>query len=75
MKPKYIFKDFITGRQRWTNGTFIGWTEPTGLLKSRYAIFQRPNTTLFVPEYLLSKESKQTIILKDREEKTNDNNI
>lgn len=58
---KYTFKDFVTGKQRWTRGNFVGWTESTGLLNARYAIFQRPRSDLLVPEYLLTKESKQTI--------------
>ena len=26
---RYTFKDFITGKERWTRGKFAGWTEPT----------------------------------------------
>ena len=33
----------------------------TGLLKAKYAIFQRLRSELLVPEYLLTKESKQAI--------------
>ena len=58
---KHTFKDLITGRMRWTRGKFAGWTEPTGLLKVRYAQFQRRADTLVVPEYLLTKDTKAAL--------------
>lgn len=58
---EYTFKDFITGKPRFTRGQFVGWTEPTGLLKVKYAIFQRRASKLFVPEYLLTRETREAI--------------
>lgn len=63
---KYIYKDFVTGKLRYTKGKFIGWTKPTGPLNVPYAIFQRPKTNIFVPKYLLTSE---TITLVERAEK------
>ena len=63
--PKYTYRDFIAGkhRWRWTRGKFVGWTESicTGLFPVKYAMFDRKSDTLFIPEYLLSKESKAMI--------------
>ena len=58
MKHTYIY--FITGRLRWTRGVFRGWTisETT---KSRYACFHRRKSIIYVPEYLLTEETKQYI--------------
>jgi hypothetical protein len=57
----YTYKDFQTGKIRQTQGRFVGWTAPTGLLGARYAIFARPRSQILVPEYLLSPESKTAI--------------
>lgn len=57
----YTYKDFITKKKRYTNGQFTGWTETTGLLKVRYAIFSTAKTLVLVPEYLLTKETKEKI--------------
>ena len=54
----YSYKDFVTGKVRRTNGVFINWSEPTGLLHMRYAIFRRRCTILAVPVYLLTKETR-----------------
>lgn len=61
LAPAYTYKDFVTGKMKYTRGTFMGWTEPTGLLKAKYAIFQRRSSKLFVPEYLLSEQAKLNI--------------
>lgn len=57
----YAYKDFITGKLRHTRGTFRGFTEQTGVLSVKYAIFQNPRGSLLVPEYLLSKETKELL--------------
>lgn len=57
----YTYKDFATGKIHKTNGKFQGWTNETGPLNVRYAIFHRPNSSLFIPEYCLTKESRQKI--------------
>ena len=57
----YSYKCFETGKIKRTSGKFDGWTKPTGLMNSRYAIFKRPRTRLFVPEYLLTKETKNAV--------------
>ena len=58
---KYTYKDFQAGKIHTTSGKFKGWTDRTGLLNVRYAIFQRPKSSLFVPEYCLTKETRQII--------------
>jgi hypothetical protein len=62
---KYKYKDFATGKPHWTRKQFIGWTEKTGLLNVRYAIFNSRGGDLLVPEYCLSADSKKLISLTD----------
>lgn len=57
----YTYKDFAIGKVHKTSGKFEGWTNETGLLNCRYAIFHRPKSSLFIPEYCLTKETKQRI--------------
>ena len=61
MKHKYFFKDFTTGKIRYTKGTFSGWTPKQGLVNARYAIFVNPKGTVYVPEYCLTKETKKEL--------------
>jgi len=58
---KNTYKDFKTGKVHWTSGIFSGWTKPTGLLGAAYAIFQRPHSQLLIPEYLLTRETREKI--------------
>lgn len=55
---KYFYKDFITGKPRYTRGKFIGWSEPAGPLGVRYAGFLRQVTLLWIPHYLLTPTTK-----------------
>ncbi len=59
----YTYKvwDGSGDRIKRTRGEFAGWTEPTGLLNTKYAIFKNPKTTLFVPSYLLTPETRVRI--------------
>jgi hypothetical protein len=57
----YTYKDFITGQTRRTSGKFIGWSKPTGMMNVRYAIFKTPKTTVNVPEYCLTSETRKAI--------------
>jgi len=57
----YTYKDFVTGKIRKTRGAFKEFTAPLDLIGSRYAIFELPASTLLVPEYLLTKETKEAI--------------
>jgi len=59
--PWYTYMDFMTKKIKRTRGRFDGWTEPTGLLNVRYAIFRRPRSSIFVPAYLLTKETRAAI--------------
>ena len=68
-KNRYSYKEFGTGKLRYTRGEFIGWTKPTGILTTRYAKFQRRCSTLLVPDYLLTQETRNAIT----EEKNHDN--
>ena len=57
----FTYQDFITKKIRRTKGKFAGWTEQTGLLKVHYAIFRNPRGDVLVPEYLLTKETRERI--------------
>lgn len=57
----YTYKDFATEKIRKTRGKFGGWTEPTGLLAVKYAIFKNKRGTVLVPAYLLTTETRQAI--------------
>ena len=54
---KYTYKDFRTLKVRRTNGKFIGWSKPTGPLNVPYAGFRRKKSVIWVPIYLLPKET------------------
>ena len=56
----YTYKD-IMGKIKRTRGEFSGWTQPTGLLHARYAIFKNPKSDVLVPEYLLTTETRERI--------------
>lgn len=58
----YTYRD-INNKQRIrrTRGQFAGWTEPTGLLNVRYAIFRNRCGDVLVPRYLLTEETKRAI--------------
>lgn len=57
----YTHKDFATGKVRRTHGKFLKWSEPTGPLNVRYAIFQRKKSLLCVPSYCLTPETRKRI--------------
>jgi len=59
----YTYRDFRTGKIRKTNGEFVGWSKPTGPKTVPYAGFKRKKTVLWVPVYLLTKETFE--LLKD----------
>jgi len=60
-RPKRWYRDLVTGKLRYTRGVFAGWTEPIGPLSVPYAVFQRPQTSLFVPAYLLTPETRTAL--------------
>ncbi len=57
---RYTYKDFQTGKKRWTRGRFAGWGQG-GPLNVRYAIFQTRRIALLVPEYCLSPETRKAL--------------
>lgn len=61
MAMRYTYRDIASGKTRWTAGRFTGWSAPTGPLGVRYAGFQRRSGTLYVPEYLLTQETKEEL--------------
>ena len=61
MKQWNTYKDFATGKVHRTQGLFVGWTRPTGLLGIPYAIFRRPHSNLIIPKYLLTKQTRERI--------------
>ena len=60
-KKFYTYKDFLTGKLRRTYGKFVKWSDPTGPLDARYAIFRTPKTFVYVPEYELTTESREAL--------------
>lgn len=53
---RYYFRDFITRKQRYTRGRFVGWvTDGIGIKR---AVFRTDRTEVYVPVYLLHPESK-----------------
>ena len=58
---RYYYKDFVTGKVRYTRGKFIGWSERTGPLHVHYAMFQLPSTYVNVPCYCLTAETKAAL--------------
>jgi len=58
---KYTYKDFITGKTRFTRGEFIGWTPGTGIIGAKFAIFHNRSVDVLVPEYLLTAETRASI--------------
>lgn len=58
---KYTYKDIATGGIKWTRGRFVKWTQPTGLLNARYAVFQLPKSVVLVPEYCLTKDTRNQL--------------
>jgi len=61
MTKHYYRKSLFSEKRSYTRGTFVGWTEPTGLLDCPYAMFERKSDTLFVPHYLVAKETQKVL--------------
>lgn len=57
----YAYKDFVSGKIKRTRGKFSNWSERTGPLNARYAIFVNKKGVVCVPEYLLTKETKERL--------------
>lgn len=56
---KYTYRDFVTGRPRWTRAPFVGWfKDGLGIWR---AVFARRHEDLLIPEYCLTKETKAAI--------------
>ncbi len=55
------YREFATGKIRQTRGHFEGWSERTGPLQVRYAIFRNPRGCVCVPEYCLDAETRRTL--------------
>jgi hypothetical protein len=62
-KERYEYRDFVTGEKRYTRGQFEKWSEPTGPLDIRYAIFKCRRSRVCIPYYLLTPETKTRIPL------------
>jgi hypothetical protein len=56
----YRYKDFVTGKLRFTRGRFVGWINLT-IFEIPYAIFKRKWDNVLVPKYLLTKETLNKI--------------
>lgn len=57
----YTYKDFVSGKIKRTRGKFSNWSDPTGPMGAKYAIFANKKGVVCVPEYLLTKETKEQI--------------
>lgn len=57
---KYAYKDFDTGKIRFTRGRFVQWYRG-GILNAWYAVFERKSDTLFIPEYCLTPETDRLL--------------
>ena len=60
MASKYYYNDLESRKLRYTRGKFIGW-QWGGLLSLRGAVFQRSRSVIFIPEYLLTSETREAI--------------
>lgn len=47
-----FYRDFLTGKQKWTRGKPVGVTRG-GPLNAWYLIVKRPRSELLIPEYCL----------------------
>ena len=65
----YTYKDIVTGKTKRTRGKFAGWSERTGPLHIRYAIFANPSSHICVPAYCLTDETRAAIPPIPRDEK------
>lgn len=57
----YTYKDFAEGTEHKTRGSFCGWTTEATTVGVRYAIFCNRVSTLYVPEYCLTQETRERI--------------
>lgn len=60
MSTRYTYRDFATGKVRSTSGAFAGW-QRGGPLMAWYALFQRQRSTLCVPAYCLTRETREKL--------------
>ena len=66
---RYFYRDFVTGKRKFTRKPFIGWTHAGGPLNVRYAIFSSgTNFDILVPPYSLCPETLRQL---DGESKAN----
>jgi hypothetical protein len=59
-KEKFTYRDFITRKVRYTRMPFLGWTTG-GPINVVGAVFGTDKTLLFVPRYLLTKETVERL--------------
>jgi len=57
---RYTYRDFETLKLKWTRGHFVKWTRG-GIMNAWYALFARPRSVLFIPEHLLTPETRKRI--------------
>ena len=54
--PRIYYHDFVTGQMRYTQNKFVGWQEGS-LINAYEAVFVGNYNMIFIPHYLLVKES------------------
>jgi hypothetical protein len=59
-RPKCWYRDFATGKLKFTRGRFTNWTRG-GPLNAWYAVFQRQSSTLLIPEYCLTAATRRSL--------------
>lgn len=60
MATRFYFKDFITGKIRYTRGQFVQW-QKDGPLNAWGVLFANRASVAWVPEYLLTAESRAAL--------------
>jgi len=66
-RSPYTYKDFITRNERRTFGEFIGW-QRGGPLHVYGAVFRTAKMVIFVPDYCLTKETRERLPAKSKED-------
>lgn len=67
----YTYRDFVTGKIHRTRGKFVRWHQG-GPLNAWYAMFALPLSSLYVPEYCLTPETRSRLPENPRQELIHD---
>lgn len=56
MGKRIYYRDFVTRKRHWTAGQFLYWTRG-GIMNAWGIVVLRKASVLFIPHYLVEKES------------------